>query len=80
MIMYNENYHPLSGDNLRFLLMGLSEEEKAIVSEQVNAATAAKIRNYRVCLVPPDEKNKGGKWADIENGQIKGSCNLGEKK
>jgi len=76
--MYHETYHPLGGSNLKDILDGLSEAEKAIVNEQVAAATAAKIRNYRVTIVPPSGSD-AGQYFDVENGIVKGSQDLGRK-
>jgi len=76
--MYNETYHPLEGENLKDLLDGMTDEEKAIAIEQVNQATAAQIRNYRVTIVPPEGDYKG-MYFDVENGEVIGSSDLGRK-
>lgn len=73
MTMWNENYHPLDGDLLKNILDNASEEEKKIIMRQVRAATAGKIRNYRITIVPPDVEGKGGTWYDITNGIVTGS-------
>jgi hypothetical protein len=70
--MWHETYHPLEGDNLKDILTGLSEEEIKIATDQINAAIAGKIRNYRVSF---DEDT----WFDVENGIVRGSSNLGRK-
>lgn len=75
--MYNATYHPLEKDNLKNILDNASEEEKKIIMEQVNAATAGKVRNYRITIVPPDAKGKGGTWYDVQNGIVIGSCREG---
>ncbi|MBN1167004.1 MAG: hypothetical protein JXA44_07715 [Methanospirillaceae archaeon] len=72
--MYNATYHPLEGDNLKNILDNASEEEKKVIMEQVNAATAIKTRNYRITIVPPDERGRGGTWYNVENGIVTGSC------
>jgi len=76
--MWHETYHPLGGENLKDILTGLSEKEKAIVNEQVAAATAARIRNYRVTIVEPSEYDDG-QYFDVENGIVIGSQDLGRK-
>jgi len=72
--MWNENYHPLEGDNLKNILDNTSEEEKKIIMQQVRAAKAGKIRNYRITIVPPDAEGKGGTWYDVTNGIVTDSC------
>ena len=76
--MYHETYHPLDGERLENILDGMSDEEKAIAAKQVEAATAAQIRNYRVTIVPPEGDYKG-MYFDVENGQVIGSSDLGRK-
>lgn len=70
--MYHETYRPLDGENLKDILFGMSDEEQKIAKEQISAATAGKIRNYRVSF---DEIT----WFDVENGIVKGSSNIGRK-
>lgn len=70
--MWHETYHPLEGENLNDILFGMTEQEKAIAMGQVNAATAGRIRKYRVEI---DEDM----WFDVDNGIVKGSSNLGRK-
>jgi len=77
-MMWNENYHPLDGERLKDILDGMTDEEKRIARDQVEAATVAKIRNYRVTIVPPEGDYKG-MYFDVENGQIVGSSDLGRK-
>ena len=72
--MYNETYHPLQGENLKNILDNASKAEKKIIMEHVNGAAAAKIRNYRITIVPPDSDGEGGTWYDVENGIVTGSC------
>ncbi|NLV25668.1 MAG: hypothetical protein GXY48_00630 [Methanomicrobiales archaeon] len=72
--MYNATYHPLEKDNLKNILDNASEEEQKIIMEQVNAATAAKTRDYRITIKPPDKKGRGGTWYDVKNGIVIGSC------
>ena len=71
--MYNAGYHPLKGENLKNILDNADKEEKELILEQVNAATAGKIRNYRITIVAPDENGKGGTWYDVTNGIVTGS-------
>jgi hypothetical protein len=72
--MWNESYHPLSGENLKNILDNASEEEKKIILDTVGAATAGKIRKYRIDIAPPDADGKGGIWYDVDNGIVVGSC------
>ena len=76
--MYNATYHPLEGERLKDVLFGLTEDEARIARDQVEAATIAKIRNYRVTIVPPEGDYKGV-YFDVENGQVIGSSDLGRK-
>jgi hypothetical protein len=76
--MYNESYHPLEGERLTDILDGMTEDEQKIALEQVNAATAAKTRNYRVTISPATE-TYDGMWFDVTNGIVTGSSDLGRK-
>lgn len=71
--MYHERYRPLMGDNLKNITDNASEAEKKIILEQVAAATAGKIRKYRIDISPPDEDGEGGTWYDVDNGIVVGS-------
>ena len=68
--MWHETYHPLSGQNLKNILDNAGEEEKKIILETVAAATAGKIRKYRIDIAPPDQDGKGGIWYEIDNGIV----------
>ena len=72
--MHHATYHPLQGENLKNILDNADEKEQKMIMDQVNAATAAKTRKYRITIVPPDAKGRGGTWYDIDNGIVIGSC------
>lgn len=72
--MYHETYHPLAGENLKNILDNAGEEEKKIILDTVAAATAGKIRKFRIDIVPPDQDGKGGVWYEVDNGIVVGSC------
>lgn len=73
--MYNAKYHPLKGDNLKNVLDGHTPEEQEEIKEQVELATKAKLRKYRITVVPPDSDGLGGVWYEVDNGIVTGSCN-----
>jgi len=58
--MYNDTYHPLEGERLKDVLFGLTEEEARIARDQVEAATVAKIRNYRGHISQNSQRDKHG--------------------
>lgn len=72
--MYNAAYHPLQGDNLKNILDNTDEKEREMIIQQVNAATEGKVRKYRITIVSPDSKGRGGTWYDVDNGIVIGSC------
>lgn len=74
--MWHETYHAVAGEELDYVIKDLTEGQKQIAIAQINAATEAKTRNYRIVIVPPNaDDGKGGIWFDIENGLVKGSSN-----
>jgi hypothetical protein len=72
--MYNASYHPLEGNNLKNILDNAGKREQELIMEQVGAATAGKIRKFRITIVPPDADGEGGIWYDVDNGIVIGSC------
>lgn len=70
--MWHDGYHPLEGENLQNILDNEPDETTAITT-QVKAATKGKIRKFRITIVPPDAKGKGGTWYDVDNGIVVGS-------
>ncbi len=72
--MHNSTYHPLEGDNLKNILDNTTETEKKMIIEQVEKANREKLRKYRIVIIPPDAKGRGGTWYDIDNGIVIGSC------
>lgn len=64
--MYNETYHPVGPDTLRWMLAGESEERAEIIKTRVAEETAARTRNYMINL--PD-----GTYYVITNGIVTGS-------
>lgn len=75
--MYNASYHPLNEADTTWILKDLTEDQREIARKQINAATEAKIRNYRITIVPPEseEKPNSGIYFDITNGVPSGSSN-----
>jgi|GEM_PF-1474519 len=75
--MYHASYHPLAGAELDYVLKDLTEEQKAIAKPQIEAATAAQTRRYRITIVPPESPQKpdSGIYFDIDNGLVSGSSN-----
>lgn len=68
--MWNETYHPLSEESLNGILNEgcWTEEEKRLIRDQVEAATAGKIRNYTVFV-------SENRWFKVENGQVPSRSN-----
>jgi len=64
--MWNETYHPVDEDTLRWMLAGESQAHQELIKTQVNAAIQAKAKNYLVTL--PDGTNY-----QINNGIVIGS-------
>jgi len=64
--MYNEQYHPVNEDTLRWLLAGESEEHAQIIKQRVAEETEKQTRNYFIEL--PDGTNYV-----IQNGIVTGS-------
>ena len=75
--MYNDSYHPLNEADKAYVLKDLTEEQREIARKQIDAATEAKIRNYRITIVPPESEDKpnSGIYFDITNGIPSGSSN-----
>lgn len=64
--MYNEQYHPVNEETLRWLIAGESKEHAEIIKARVEEETKKKTRNYFIEL--PDGTNYV-----IQNGIVTGS-------
>lgn len=70
--MYNETYHPVNEETLRWMLVEESEENKKAITERVAKAINTKERSYVIEL--PD----GGNYV-ITNGIVQGSKHIYNK-
>lgn len=77
--MYNEEFHPLTGENLADVVFPLPDKFKEEFIRQNDENIVAKKRDYYIVLVPPtqgkmEDGSANGLWMHIQNGQMTGSC------
>lgn len=77
--MYNEEYHPFTGENLADAVFPLTDELEKEFMRQNDEYIAAKKRDYYIVLIPPtqgkmEDGSANGLWMHIQNGHMTGSC------
>ena len=67
-MMYNEKYHPVAPETLKYAIenKSYSEEEREFITTEVKKANDAKVRNFKVIL-------PSGEYVEFQNGVLIGS-------